>query len=102
MHALALVKGHTASAEKLKAHITKMDKNLQQSVTNKEIAKHLHGQYRQAVSSRSTATTNDKKKLTKTKVITTENVIRLRKEREAADAKWALGNGRGSGRRHGK
>jgi hypothetical protein len=42
---LALVWGQTALAEKLRTHITLVDKGLQQAITDKEITKHLQGQF---------------------------------------------------------
>jgi hypothetical protein len=100
--ALALIQGRTLSAEKLKVQIAKMVKALQQAITNKEINEHLHQQYRQAVSSVSTAATNDRRRLTKARVITTEDVVRLRVEREAAEAKRGRGRCRGRGRGRGR
>ena len=72
-----------------------MDKALQQAITDKDIAEHLHQQHRKAVSSGSTAATNDRRRLTKARVITMEDVVRLREEREAAEAKLVQGEGRG-------
>jgi hypothetical protein len=49
-----------------------------QAITDKEIAKHLHQQYRQALSSGSIAATNNRRRLTNVRVIITEDVVRLR------------------------
>lgn len=69
--------------------ITKMDKGLQQSVTEKEIGDHIHQKFRQLTTKKVQANFTDGKRLTKARVITTEEVIKLREVRESADAKTA-------------
>lgn len=87
--ALALIKGVSASACKLRALIERLDKGLQQSITEKEIGDHIHQKFRQAATKKVHANFCDRKRLTKARVITTEEVIRLREVRERADAEKA-------------
>lgn len=88
--ALSLIKGSTDSALKLRALIYQLDKGLQMSITEKEIGDHISAQFRKSVAKRAgKASTADRKQLSKARVITTEEVVRLREAREAADAKKA-------------
>jgi hypothetical protein len=96
--ALELVTGNSATSCKLRALISQLNKGLQQSITEKEIGDIIHKKFRDQVTQRSNATTNDRRRLTKARVITTEEVIRLREEREAADAKKAAKAGKGKGK----
>lgn len=84
--ALALIKGTSQSAEKLRTLIGHLDKGLQRSITEKELGDHFHQKFRQAATKRSQANFGDRKRLTKARVITTKEVIQLREAREAADA----------------
>ncbi|KAL0632442.1 hypothetical protein Q9L58_008695 [Maublancomyces gigas] len=66
-----------------------MDKGLQQSITEKEIGEHIYQKFRQLTTKKVQANFTDRKRLTKARVITTEEVIKLRKARESADAESA-------------
>jgi ClpP class serine protease len=89
--ALSLIKGSTDSAVKLRALIYQLDKGLQISITEKEIGDHISAQFRKSVAKRAgKASTADRKQLSKARVITTEEVLRLKEAREAADAEKAV------------
>jgi hypothetical protein len=88
--ALKLVTGNSDTSRKLRALIGQLNKGLQQSITEKEIGDIIHKKFRDQVTQRSNATTNDRWQLTKARVITTEEVIRLREEREAQMPKKPL------------
>jgi hypothetical protein len=96
--ALELVTGNSDTSRKLRALIGQLNKGLQQSITEKEIGDIIHKKFRDQVTQRSNAATNDRRRLTKARVITTEEVIRLREEREAADAKKAAKASKGKGK----
>lgn len=84
--ALNLIKGGSDSATKLRTVIRQLDKGLQISVTEKEIGNHISSQFRKSVAKRGgKASTIDRKQISKARMITTEQVIRLRKVRENAD-----------------
>lgn len=87
--ALALVRGGSASAQKLRDLIHQLDKGLQISLTEKDIGDHINAQFRKSVAKKGRTATNDRKQLSKARVITTEDVARLREQREAADIKKA-------------
>lgn len=97
--ALDLIKGQTNSAKVLRGLIEKMDKGLQQSIAEKEIGEHFHQKFREAVAKKAKAGTNSKQRLTKARVITTEEVIRLKEAREKADAEKEAKRGRGRGKK---
>lgn len=83
--AAGLLKGNTDSARRLKAIITQLNKGLQGAITDKEIGEEMHRQYKQRVENKPKAKTNDKRRITKAKVITTEDVLRMKEERETVD-----------------
>lgn len=66
-----------------------MDKGLQQYITNKEIGNDIHQKLRQLTTKKVQTNFTDRKRLTKARVITTQEVIRLREARESGDAKNA-------------
>jgi hypothetical protein len=96
--ALELVTGNSDTSRKLRALIGQLNKSLQQSITEKEIGDIICKKFRNQVTQRSNATTDDRRRLTKARVITTGEVIRLREEREAADAKKAAKASKGKGK----
>jgi len=83
--ALGLVKGTSASAQKLRSLIQKMDHGLQLSLMEKELGDHFHEKFRQSVAQKSQTNYGDRKRLSKARVITTQEVVELREVREAAD-----------------
>lgn len=86
--ALALLNslGASAHASRLKELIGSLDKGLQISITDKEISDHINIKIRASTAKKTTnATFTDRRRLTKARVITTEEVIRLREAREKAD-----------------
>jgi len=87
--ALGLVKGTSESAQKLRSLIQKMDHGLQRSLTEKELGDHFHQKFRQSVGQKSHANYGDRKRLSKARVITTQEVVELREAREAADEEKA-------------
>ena len=87
--ALGLVKGISESAQKLRSLIQKMDHGLQCSLTEKELGDHFHQKFRQSVGQKSHANYRDRKRLSKARVITTQEVVELREAREAADEEKA-------------
>lgn len=84
-----MIKGDSTSARKLRTLVTKLDKGLQQSMTEKDIDDHIHKKFRESVATKSQANFTDRKRLSKARVITTEEVVRLRQARETADAEKA-------------
>lgn len=85
--ALNLIKGGSDSATKLRTLIRQLDKGLQISITEREIGDHISSQFRKSVAKRGgKASTTDRKQLSKARIITTEEVIRLKTARETADA----------------
>lgn len=85
--ALTLIHGTSTSAIKLRRLIMHMDKSLQISITDKEINEHISAQFRKSVAKTSArASTNDRKVLSKARVITSEDVERLREPRDTVDA----------------
>lgn len=66
-----------------------MDKGLQQSITEKEIGNHINQKFRQLTTEKLQANFTNRKRLTKARIITTEEVIKLREARESADAENA-------------
>jgi hypothetical protein len=78
--ALSSVKGVSTSARKLRALILQLDKGIQQSITRKEIVEHSHQKFKESVniSRKARTSTDDWMKLAKARVITTEDVIKLR------------------------
>lgn len=87
--ALGLVKGTSESAQKLRSLIQKMDHGLQRSLTQKELGDHFHEKFRQSVAQKSQSNYGDRKRLSKARVITTEEVVELREAREVADEEKA-------------
>lgn len=83
--ALALIKGTSDSARKLRQLVTYMDKGLQTAITEKDLNDHFHEKFRQSVAKKSQTNYSDRKRLSKARVITTEEVLQLREAREAAD-----------------
>ncbi|KAH0604547.1 uncharacterized protein H6S33_006924 [Morchella sextelata] len=86
--ALALLNslGASAHASRLKELIGSLDKGLQISITDKEISDHINNKIRASTAKKTAnATFTDRRRLTKARVITTEEVIRLREAREKAD-----------------
>jgi hypothetical protein len=63
--ALELVTGDLAASRKLWALIDQLNKGLQQSITEKEIGDIIHKKFRDQITQRSNATTNDRRRLTK-------------------------------------
>lgn len=84
--ALSYIKGNNETACKLRAIVKQMDKGLQQAITDKEINDHVHQKIRETAAKKSKNNFTDRKLLSKARVITTEEVIRLREIRETADA----------------
>lgn len=84
--ALNLIKGGSDSATKLRTLIRQVDKGLQISITERDIGDHITSQFRKSVATRGgKASTTDRKQLSKARIITTKEVIRLKKARETAD-----------------
>lgn len=83
--ALALIKGTSDSASKLRQLVTSMDKGLQAIITEKDLSDHFHEKFRQSVAKKSQTNYTDRKRLSKARVITTAEVLKLREAREAAD-----------------
>lgn len=84
--ALALITSSSPNSSNLRILIAKMGKGLQQAITEKEIGDHIHQKFRQLTTKKVQANFTDRKRLTKARVITTEEVIKLREARESADA----------------
>jgi hypothetical protein len=85
--ALCLVKCSSESARELRNLINQMDKGLQISITEREIVDHISTQFRKSVAKKpDKAKTADRKLLSRVRVITTEDVLKLREARDAADA----------------
>lgn len=76
-----------------------MDKGLQQSIAEKEIEEHFHQKFREAVAKKAREGTSSKQRLTKARVITTEEVVRLKEVRLKADAEKEAKKGRGRGKK---
>lgn len=93
--ATGLIKGDSASACKLKTLITQLNKGLQGMITEKEIGDALYRQYRNRVENKPATKTNDRRRLTKARVVTTGDVIHLREECEVANKKKTEKKGRG-------
>lgn len=84
--ALNLIKGGSNSPTKLRTLIRQLDKGLQISIPEREIGDHISSQFRKSIAKRGgKASTTNRKQLSKARIITTEEVIRLRKVRETAD-----------------
>jgi murein endopeptidase len=96
--ALELVTRNLDTSSKLRALIGQLNNYLQQSITEKEIGNIIHKKFRDQVTQRSNAATNNRRRLTKARVITTEEVIRLREQRDATDAKKAAKASKGKGK----
>jgi hypothetical protein len=96
--AFELITRNSETLCKLWALIGQLNKGLQQSITEKEIGDIIHKKFRGQVTQRSNTITNDRRRLTKARAIITEEVIRLREEKEAADAKKAAKAGKGKGK----
>jgi multidrug resistance efflux pump len=65
-----------------------MDKGLRISITEREICEHISAQFRKSVAKKS-ASTNDRKVLSKARVITSEDLEKLRETINAADVEKA-------------
>ncbi|PUU72603.1 hypothetical protein B9Z19DRAFT_1137153 [Tuber borchii] len=90
-----MVKGDATPARELRTIIDSLSKGLQQMIIEKEIEQETHKQFREKVLKTSKVKTGDRRRLTKARVIDTEEVLRLREAREAADAiKAAKGAGK--------
>lgn len=85
----AIITGTSPNACRLRILITKMDKGLQQSITEKEIGDDIHQKFQQLTTKKVQANFTDRKRLTNARVITTEDVIKLREKRESANAENA-------------
>ncbi|KAI5839429.1 hypothetical protein DFP73DRAFT_598751 [Morchella snyderi] len=98
--ALALLNslGASAHASRLKHLIGSLDKGLQIAITDKEISNHINNKIRASRVKKTTNATTNRRRLTKARVITTEEVIRLGEAREKADgakdAKASTGEGK--------
>jgi len=80
------VKGETTPARELQTIIDSLSKGLQQMLIEKEIEQETHKQFREKVLKTSKIKTGDRRRLTKARVIDTEEVLRLHEARETADA----------------
>jgi len=81
-----MVKGEATPARELRTIIDSLSKGLQQMIIEKEIEQETHKQFREKVLKTSKIKTGDGRRLTKARVIDTEEVLRLREARETADA----------------
>ena len=81
-----MVKGEATLARELRTIIDSLSKGLQQMIIEKGIEQETHKQFREKVLNTSKAKTGDRRRLTKVRVIDTEEVLRLREARETADA----------------
>lgn len=84
-----MIKGNSSSAVRLCTLIAELGKGLQQSITEKKISNHIHQKFCETASKKVHVNFCDRKRLNKARVITTEEVIRLREARKCADAKKA-------------
>ena len=81
-----MIKGEATPERELRTIIDSLSKGLQQMVIEKEIEQETHKQFREKVLNTSKVKTVDRRRLTKARVIDTEEVLRLREARETADA----------------
>ena len=81
-----MVKGEATPARELRTIIDSLSKGLQQMIIEKEIEQETHKQFREKVLNTSKVKTGDRRRLTKARVIDTQEVLRLREARETADA----------------
>lgn len=88
--ALALIKGTSQRAEKLRSLVGHLDKGLQKSITENELDDHFLQKFCQSISQNDKVNHGDRKRLSKARVITIKEVIQLKEAREAADADKAV------------
>ena len=82
---MKIVKGKATPSRELRTMIDSLSKGLQQMIIEKEIEQETHKQFRERVLKTSKIKTGDRRRLTKARVIDTEEVLRLREARETAD-----------------